>query len=82
MSKMRLVILGATGSIGTQTLDVVRMHPDKLEVVALAAGRRVDEMVRYAQKFGCKQVFLTSAEKGTGVEELRQYLDACLAPEA
>lgn len=53
MGKMRLVILGATGSIGTQTLDVVRMHPDKLEVVALAAGRRVDEAVRYAQEFGC-----------------------------
>lgn len=32
--------------------------------------------------YGCKQVFLTSAEKGIGVEELRQYLDACLAPEA
>lgn len=56
MGKMRLVILGATGSIGTQALDVVRMHPDKLEVVALAAGRRVDEMVRYAQKFGCKHL--------------------------
>lgn len=56
MGKMRLVILGATGSIGTQTLDVVRMHPDKLEVVALAAGRRVDEMVRYAQEFGCKHL--------------------------
>ena len=53
MGKMRLVILGATGSIGTQTLDVVRMHPDKLEVVALAAGRHVDEAVRYAQEFGC-----------------------------
>ncbi len=53
MGKMRLVILGVTGSIGTQALDVVRMHPDKLEVVALAAGRRVDEAVRYAQEFGC-----------------------------
>ncbi len=56
MGKMRLVILGATGSIGTQALDVVRMHPDKLEVVALAAGRRVDETVRYAQEFGCKHL--------------------------
>lgn len=56
MNKMRLVILGATGSIGTQALDVVRMHPDKLEVVALAAGRRVDEMVRYAQEFGCRHL--------------------------
>lgn len=56
MNKMRLVILGATGSIGTQALDVVRMHPEELEVVALAAGRRVDDMVRYAQEFGCKHL--------------------------
>ena len=35
----RIVVLGSTGSIGTQTLDVARRHPDKLEVVALAAAR-------------------------------------------
>jgi 1-deoxy-D-xylulose-5-phosphate reductoisomerase len=35
----RLAVLGSTGSIGTNTLDVVRRHPDRFEVVALAAGR-------------------------------------------
>lgn len=54
MSKTRLVVLGATGSIGTQTLDVCRMHSDIIEVVALAAGSRVEDTVRYAQEFGCK----------------------------
>ena len=33
----KIAILGSTGSIGTQTLDVVREHPEELEVVALAA---------------------------------------------
>ena len=32
----RIAVLGSTGSIGTQTLDVARRHPDKIEVVALA----------------------------------------------
>lgn len=36
----RIVVLGSTGSIGTQTLDVVRRHADKLEVVGLAVGTR------------------------------------------
>ena len=38
---MRISILGATGSIGTQTLRVVAMHPDRIRVAALAAGGRV-----------------------------------------
>lgn len=56
MDRMRLVILGATGSIGTQALDVARMHPDRVEVVALAAGRRVDDAVRFAREFGCRHL--------------------------
>lgn len=56
MDTLRLVILGATGSIGTQALDVVRMHADRIEVVALAAGRRVDEAVAFAREFGCKHL--------------------------
>ena len=56
MDTMRLVILGATGSIGTQALDVARMHPDKVHIVALAAGRRVDDAVRFAREFGCKHL--------------------------
>ena len=35
-------LLGSTGSIGTQTLDIVREHNDKFEVVAIAAGRNID----------------------------------------
>ncbi len=42
MTKQRLTILGATGSIGASTLDVVGRHPDRFEVVALTGHRRLD----------------------------------------
>jgi len=35
----RVAVLGSTGSIGQQTLDVVRWHPDEFEIVALVAAR-------------------------------------------
>ena len=53
---------------------------DKLKKSEMTA--QLEEFRITCAPYGCKQVFLTSAEKGTGVEELRQYLDACLAPEA
>ena len=48
----RIAVLGSTGSIGTQTLDVARRHPDKIEIVALAAGKRADEAFAQAKEFG------------------------------
>src|SRR5213593_1447419 len=48
---IRLAILGATGSIGRQALEVVRAHPDRLRVVALGANRNVDELRRLAVEF-------------------------------
>ena len=44
----RIVVLGSTGSIGTQTVDVVRQHPDELEIVGLAVNSRVEEMLAQA----------------------------------
>lgn len=40
-SQRRVVVLGSTGSIGVQTLDVARRHPDRLKIVGLAAGTRL-----------------------------------------
>lgn len=62
MSRTRIALLGATGSIGTQTLDVVRMHPDELEVVALACGGRVDDLVAYAAEFDVKHLAFGNAD--------------------
>ncbi|MEB3298840.1 MAG: 1-deoxy-D-xylulose-5-phosphate reductoisomerase [Candidatus Sericytochromatia bacterium] len=47
----RLVILGSTGSIGRQALEVAAAHPDRLEVVGLAAGRNLDVFVEQARAF-------------------------------
>ncbi|WP_165253359.1 1-deoxy-D-xylulose-5-phosphate reductoisomerase [Adlercreutzia sp. ZJ304] len=54
MSSKGVVILGSTGSIGCQTLDVVSQNPDKLHVVGLACGTRVSDMQRQAQKFSVR----------------------------
>lgn len=48
---MRLAILGSTGSIGRNTLEVVAYHPSEFTVVALAAGSNVDLLVRQAERF-------------------------------
>jgi 1-deoxy-D-xylulose-5-phosphate reductoisomerase len=47
----RLAILGSTGSIGEQTLDVVASHPDRFQVVSLAAGRNVERLIEQARRF-------------------------------
>jgi 1-deoxy-D-xylulose-5-phosphate reductoisomerase len=48
----RVAILGSTGSVGTQALDVVRSHRDEYEVVALAAGRNTELLAAQAAEFG------------------------------
>ena len=45
----KIVVLGSTGSIGKSTLSVVNHHPDRFQIVGLAAGSNVDEMVRQAK---------------------------------
>ena len=52
----RIVILGSTGSIGTQTVDVVRQHPEELEIVGLAVNTRVQEMLVQARAHKVKNL--------------------------
>ena len=47
----QIAILGSTGSIGTQTLDVVRQHPEAFSVYALTAHRSVDMLIQQALEF-------------------------------
>jgi 1-deoxy-D-xylulose-5-phosphate reductoisomerase len=47
----RVTILGATGSIGVSTLDVLARHPDKYSVYALSAHGRVDELAAQCRRF-------------------------------
>jgi 1-deoxy-D-xylulose-5-phosphate reductoisomerase len=48
----RVAVLGSTGSVGTQALEVIRHHRDRYDVVALAAGRNVDLLAAQAAEFG------------------------------
>lgn len=52
----KLAILGSTGSIGQSTLDVVSRHPDKYEVVALTANKRLDTLVEQAATYRPKYI--------------------------
>jgi len=70
--KKRLAILGSTGSIGASTLNVVDAHPDRFEVVALAAG---DNMERLAQQVRRYRPKLVSARTADGAARLAQLLD-------
>ncbi len=49
---VRVALLGSTGSIGTQALDVIARHPGRFEVVALAAGANRDLLAEQAARFG------------------------------
>ena len=68
----KLAIIGSTGSIGRQTLEVITAHPDKLKVVALAAGKNnLEEFAEQIKKF-MPQVVSVPHEQA--VSELRSLL--------
>ena len=64
-----VAILGSTGSIGTQTLDVVAAHPDRFTVSALAAGGNVGLLVEQARAFGVPRVALADARAAAQARE-------------
>jgi 1-deoxy-D-xylulose-5-phosphate reductoisomerase len=57
----RIALLGCTGSIGTQTLDVVKRHPDKFKIVGLAAGGRGSLLAEQIKQFRPAKVSLATA---------------------
>jgi 1-deoxy-D-xylulose-5-phosphate reductoisomerase len=58
----RVIILGSTGSIGTQALDVIRANPERFEVVGLSAGRNRDLLQRQAAEFQVQHTALGEGE--------------------
>ncbi|MGU3469596.1 1-deoxy-D-xylulose-5-phosphate reductoisomerase [Paenibacillus sp. D51F] len=58
----KVTLLGSTGSIGTQTLDVMAAHPDEYELEGLAAGSNARLLVQQALKFKPKRVCLATEE--------------------
>jgi 1-deoxy-D-xylulose-5-phosphate reductoisomerase len=59
--RRRLTILGSTGSVGRQALDVVRAHPDRFDVVGLSASKNTELLMRQAAEFEPEHVALESA---------------------
>ncbi|MEY4042929.1 MAG: hypothetical protein RL529_496 [Actinomycetota bacterium] len=64
----RVIILGSTGSIGTQALEVIEANPDRFQVVGLAAGNNADLLQAQAAKFGVKDA-VQGAEAATRLVE-------------
>lgn len=59
--KQRVTVLGSTGSVGVNTLDVIARHPDLFEVFALSASTRVDEMLAQCARFRPRFAVMASA---------------------
>lgn len=70
--KRQLAILGSTGSIGTQALEVVSEHPDRFEVYALTANNQVDLLINQARKFMPEVVVIANEQK---YPELKEALE-------
>lgn len=61
--KKQIAILGSTGSIGTQALQVIEEHPDLYEVYALTANNKVDKLIEQARKFHPEAVVIANEDK-------------------
>jgi 1-deoxy-D-xylulose-5-phosphate reductoisomerase len=72
MEKMqkKIAILGSTGSIGTQALDVIGRHPERFRVVGLAAGRRVAELLEQVRRFGPEWVSCADPAEAAALREV------------
>ncbi len=64
-----VAVLGSTGSIGTQTLDIIQARPDRYRVVALGAARSVDLLAEQAQRFRPDMVAIADASRAPALAE-------------
>jgi 1-deoxy-D-xylulose-5-phosphate reductoisomerase len=76
MKKQQICILGSTGSIGTQALDVISQHPDRYEVYALTANNRWEQLVEQARQYRPAAVVIANEQHYAAVKEaLSDQLD-------
>lgn len=75
----KIGILGSTGSIGTQTLDIVRKYPDRLRVEALAAGSSVKLLEEQVREFKPKLAVMWSEEAAADLRRRTADLDVVVA---
>jgi 1-deoxy-D-xylulose-5-phosphate reductoisomerase len=82
----RIALLGSTGSIGRQTLDVVRAHPQRFSVTALAAGRNVELLAEQVREFRPSMVYCERPEElkpllGENLPQLMSPTEMVVQPE-
>lgn len=79
-----MAVLGCSGSIGTQALDVCRMHPDRLRVTALSVHSSCARLVEAAREFGVAHVAVADAARAHDpvLDELPQGCEPGFGPEA
>ena len=70
MTRQRITILGATGSIGVSTLDVVDRHPDRFEIFALTGNLQLDRLAAQCRRFSPKYVVVGSLQSALRLAEL------------
>jgi len=72
--KKQIAILGSTGSIGSQALDVIRRHSDLFEVYALTANRNVELLIKQALEFLPEMVVIADKQKYPRLKEALSHL--------
>ena len=70
MTLKQVAILGSTGSIGVNTLDVIRAHPERFQVAALTAGNQVDRLAQQCIEFKPAIAVLADADGAARLEKL------------
>lgn len=79
---MRVSLLGSTGSIGRQTVDVALQHPDKVRVVALAANSSSELLIEQARQLGAEVVALADHDAAATVAAALPGVEVGVGPEA
>lgn len=75
--KKKISIIGSTGSIGTQALEVIERLQDKFEIIALAGGSNTDLLKQQAQKFRPKFVYAANPFSIAGIKTVETLEDIC-----
>ena len=72
MTLRRVAILGSTGSIGVNTLDVIRAHPERFKVLALTAGKQIDRLAEQCVEFKPVIAVVTDADGASRLSKILQ----------
>ncbi|MBO5813704.1 MAG: 1-deoxy-D-xylulose-5-phosphate reductoisomerase [Alistipes sp.] len=75
MKREKLAILGSTGSIGVQTLDIVRENPDRFEIITLTANRNWEQLAHQAIEFDVDSVVIADEQFYTPLKEALAHTD-------